>query len=319
MDTKQKASYFAIASAGVLAAGKFISGFNSGSMAILSSGLDSLLDVFMSIMNLLAIKKATKPADEEHQYGHERTEDIASVLQALLVVISGLSIIYKSLQKFLQGGEIGYTPLDLSVMVSSLFLSLIVSTVLVRTGKRLNSNALKADALHYRSDIYSNLAAILAIAMTYYTGLIHFDLLFAVITGFIIIFSAVVMLKEGVSALMDRRIPGDIERRILDIIETMPFPYAGYHRMRSRVSGNKNYIDFHLLICRKAHVNDAHETADKIEKNIKASISSVDPVIHIEPCPVSCNLTDETCIIFKKRPKKRNESGPSKLYNNPPL
>ncbi len=305
MDVKQKASAFAVVSAFVLALSKFAVGLLSGSMAVVSSGLDSLLDVFMSAMNFFAIRKAAEPADEDHPYGHGKAESIAGSLQAIVIISTGAFIIYKAVSEFLEKSIIRYSGLDLGVMGLSLLFSFVISSVLRKVGRKTESNALKADALHYTSDLYSNSAAIVAIIATYYTGMPFFDIAFAVITGLIIIFSAVRILKESVSGLMDTSIPRAVEKEIEALIEEMPFPYAGYHKLRTRFSGNKKYIDFHLLACRKLHVDEAHELADQIEGRIRAKLSTADTVIHVEPCEHECDMTEVTCWVIKTRRQER--------------
>jgi cation diffusion facilitator family transporter len=305
MDVKQKASLFAIISAAILAIGKFSVGLISGSMAVMSSGLDSLLDVFMSGMNFFAIKKAAKPADHEHQYGHGKAEDLAAIIQSLFIVFSGAAIIYTTIEKFLDKEAIVYSRLDIGVMVFSLVFTIAISTVLKAVGKKTGSHALIADALHYTSDFYSNSAAIIAIILTYYTGRTYFDLLFAVIIGLIIIFSAIRIFRDGLTGLMDTSIPEKVEMEIRDIIDTMPFPYAGYHKLRSRIAGNKKYLDFHLLICRKARIEEAHNLAEEAEMKMTERMQNIDVTIHIEPCPNECELTDETCVVLKKKIQKK--------------
>jgi ferrous-iron efflux pump FieF len=280
-------------------------------MAVVSSGLDSLLDVFMSAMNFFAIKKAAAPADKGHPYGHGKAESIAGSLQALVIISTGAFIIYKAVGEFLEKSVIRYSRLDLGVMCLSLAFSFVISTVLRRVGRKTESNALKADALHYTSDLYSNSAAIIAIILTYYTGMAFFDIAFAVITGLIIIFSAVRILKEGISGLMDTSIPGAVEKEIEALIEEMPFPYAGYHKLRTRFSGNKKYIDFHLLACRKLHIDEAHRLAHEIEDRIRSKITTVDTVIHVEPCEHKCEMTEGTCWVIKARRQGRAEARPS--------
>jgi len=199
MDVKQKASLFAVLTALVLASSKFVVGFMSGSLAIISSGLDSLLDMFMSGMNFFAIRKAAQPADDSHQYGHGKVEDLAAVAQSLVIVFSGSFIIYKAVESYLNSVTITYSSFDFLVMIVSLALSFAVVLLLRRIGKQTDSNALLADALHYTSDLFSNSGAILAIALTFYTGKTFYDLVFAIIIGCIIIFSAIKIAKSGIS------------------------------------------------------------------------------------------------------------------------
>lgn len=244
METKQKASAFAAASAFILSLSKFFVGMLSGSMAVVASGLDSLLDVFMSAMNFLAIRKADQPADQNHPYGHGKAESIAASVQALVIISTGVFIIYRAVQKYLLKEAIVYSVLDLGVMCLSLVFSFVISVTLKRVGRRTESNALLADSLHYSSDLYSNSAAILAIILAYYTKMAFFDILFAIVTGLIIIVSATRILKGGVSGLMDSSIPRPVENEIQSIIDNIPFPFAGYHKLRTRFSGTRNTSTF---------------------------------------------------------------------------
>lgn len=303
MDVKQKASLFAALSALVLASGKSAIGLFSGSMAVVSSGLDSLLDVFMSAMNFYAITRASEPADDEHQYGHGKAEDLAGIMQSLVIVLSGSIIIYKAVQTFIRKDVISYSFLDIFVMCLSLAFSFTISTVLLKIGNRTDSNALKADALHYKSDLYSNSGAIVAIVLTYYTGIILFDLVFAVIVGIIIIFSAITIFRSSLSGIMDSRLSDGIEREIRGVIDDLSFPLAGFHKLRTRHSGSTKYVDFHLLACRKLHIDEAHALAHRIEDEIKRKIPLVDIIVHIEPCEFDCDLTEITCVLIKKKPK----------------
>ncbi len=306
MDIRQKASITAISLAFILAISKFIVGFASNSMAVVSSGLDSLLDVFMSSLNLFAIWKASQPADESHQYGHGKVEDMAQVVQAVVIVISGMLIIYRSVDQFFRNEIITYSIFDVSVMVLSLAFTFVIMSTLKNVGEKTNSNTLRADALHYTSDIYSNSSALVAMALTFYTGRIFFDLLFALITGCIIIYSAIRILKSGLYGLMDASIPERAQKEIEEIIGRLPYPYAGYHKLRTRFSGNKKYIDFHLLICKKLNIDEAHELANKLEKTIKEMMLVADIVIHVEPCELDgCDFTEETCTALRLREARK--------------
>ncbi len=300
MDVKQRVALLAAASALVLAAGKFTIGLFSGSMTVVSSGLDSLLDVFMSVMNFYAVRKASEPADDEHRYGHGKAEDLAGVFQSVVIVLSGGFIVFKAVQTFIGKGTISYSFFDLLAMCLSLVFSFVISTALLRVGNRTDSNALKADALHYRSDLYSNSGAIIAIILTYYTGITFFDLAFAVVIGLIIIYSAIRIFRGSMSGVMDSRLDDEVERQIRDMINGMPFPMAGFHKLRTRHSGSSKYIDFHLLACRKLHVDEAHDLAQGIEDRIKMKIPHADVIVHVEPCKEQCDLTEITCVFKKK-------------------
>jgi ferrous-iron efflux pump FieF len=298
---KQKASLFAIVAALVLALVKFLVGAVSHSMALISSALDSLMDVFMSSMNYYAIRKAEEPPDRIHQYGHGKVEDLAAVVQSLVIIGTGAAIIAKSLQAFLRGESIAYSPMAFPVMALSLVFSFIIARVLKRVGEKTGSNALKADALHYGSDLYSNSGAIVAIFLTLFTGKTFFDLLFAVITGVIIVVSALRILKGGIGGLMDTSIPREVEEAVENTLRNLPLPFAGFHKMRTRVAGSQRYLDFHLLVCRKLSIDEAHGLAEQIEKEIRSRIARIDVIVHVEPCGLTCDLSDETCAVLRLR------------------
>jgi len=297
MDIKQKTSLFAVITAFILASSKFSVGFISGSLAIISSSLDSLLDTFMSGMNFFAIKKAGQPADDSHQYGHGKVEDLAAVAQSVVVVFSGVFIIYKAVESYMNSVTITYSLYDFLVMIISLALSFAIVLLLRRIGKQTGSNALLADALHYTSDLFSNSGAILAIALTHYTGNTYYDLLFAIIIGCIIIFSAVKIARSGISGIMDSSISEKMTKEIERIIQEMPFPAVGFHKLRTRHSGSTKYIDFHMLFCKRLLIDEAHELANNLESEISREVKNADVVIHIEPCNYECDLTEATCTI----------------------
>jgi cation diffusion facilitator family transporter len=253
----------------------------------------------MSAMNFFAIRKAAQPADDSHPYGHSKVEDIAGMTQSLVIVFSGSVIIYRALMAFFRKETISYSIFDFLIMGLSLMFTIAISIVLVKIGNRTSSHALQADALHYTSDLYSNSGAIAAILLTYFTGIILFDLFFAIIVGCIIIFSAVKIFKSSLSGIMDASIPRNIENEIEAIIGSMPYPTAGFHKLRTRYSGSKKYIDFHLLICRKLHIDEAHALADRVENEIAGKIILVDVVVHIEPCERECDLSEKTCSMLK--------------------
>lgn len=297
MDIKQKASIFAVSSALILAGSKFSVGHFSGSMAVVSSGLDSLLDVFMSAMNFLAIRKAAQPPDPSHHYGHGKVENLAAIFQSLVILFSGSYIIYLSVVKFFGHQKIHYTVWDLGVMIVSLGFSFIISNRLKKVGAATGSQALKADALHYTSDLYSNSAALLAILLAYVTHQVAFDLGFAVIVGGIIIFSAGSILKNALFVLMDSSIPKVIQEELVTLLDRKPYPFAGFHKLRTRSSGSKLYADLHALFCRTLKIEEAHERTRELESEITRAIPSMDIVIHIEPCEQPCEETEESCKI----------------------
>jgi cation diffusion facilitator family transporter len=261
----------------------------------------------MSAMNFLAIRKSSQPPDHSHHYGHGKVENLAAVLQTVVIVFSGSYIIYTSIQKWIEVQKINYSLWDGGIMIVSLIFSFLISRRLQIIGETTGSQALKADALHYTSDLYSNTAALAAIVLTYLTGRIFFDLLFAVIVGGIIIFSAGMIAKSALQGLTDSSIPKSIQEKLTALLDEKPYPFAGFHKLRTRSSGSKIYADLHALFCRALKIEEAHDRSRDLEVEITQAIPSMDIIIHIEPCEQTCEVSEESC---KIRHPKSNPPNP---------
>jgi cation diffusion facilitator family transporter len=305
MDIQRKASLFAVVTSAALAAAKFAAGSLSGSMAILSSGLDSLLDTAISAMNFVAIKKASEPADRGHQFGHGKIEDMAAAAQSVVIAGTGAFIIFKSVTAFMRRQSVAYMSTDVIVMSAALIFSFVIASVLRRIGQQTESMVLKADALHYTSDLYSNSGALLAMALTHVTGEGIYDFVFAVVVGIIIIVSAFRIIRGGFSALLDGSVPAEVEREIEALIAGLPYPCAGFHKLRTRLAGSRRYVDFHLLICRRLAIGEAHDLSTKVEGEIRNKIPRTDVIVHVEPCRDQCDLTEATCTVLRMRVARR--------------
>ncbi len=299
MDRKQRASLFAISSVFVLSIIKFSIGLYSNSVAVISSALDNFQDIFMSSVNYFAIRKAAMPPDKNHKFGHGKFEDLSSFFVSLVILLTGIFVIYKALVQFLKKEPLKSPSVAIAIMVLSFFWSFIIAYYLKRVGEKTDSPALKSDSIHYLTDVYSNGGAIVAIILSSYLGYHIFDPLIGIIIGLIILFSSISIFKEGIVSLTDMEIKDELKQEIDKIITDMPYPYAGYHRLRTRTSGGKKHIDFHLLTCRRSSIEEAHNLSDRIEEEIESKIKNTDIVIHLEPCPYTCELTVETCRVRK--------------------
>lgn len=235
------------------------------------------------------------PPDKNHSYGHGKVEDISAFFESLIILATGIFIIYKAVFRFFREEPIKSANIAIFVMTVSFFWSFIIAYYLRKTGEKTNSPALKADSLHYLSDVYSNGGAILAILLSYYFGYKIFDPLIGIIIGIIVLSSSISIFKDGILALTDSQIKDETREKLDSIISNMPYPYAGYHKLRTRSSGSKNYIDFHLLICRNADLESAHNLSEFLEKDIEKNLINTDVTTHLEPCPFICDLSIETC------------------------
>lgn len=286
MDSKARvrAAQVAITTAISLAIIKVITGIATGSMALLSSAADSLLDIIMSFGNLLALRQANKPADDDHPYGHGKFETAATLLQSLLIAASGLFILSESIHRLQHGdNELTHLDIGIAVLAFSSVVSWFLSRYLRRVGIKTESTALQADALHYATDVYSNAILLIGLIGVRLLGWSWIDPVLSIGVGCYILYAAFELLKGSMNDFLDAGLPEEQRKQIVACITNNESEITGYHNIRTRRSGKLKMIDFNLTFCRFKTIEEAHDSADKIEKEIKRCISNADITIHLEP------------------------------------
>lgn len=286
MDSKSRvrAAKIAITTAISLAIIKVITGFATGSMALLSSAADSLLDIIMSIGNLLALRQANKPADDNHPYGHGKFETAATLLQSILIAASGIFILSESIHRLQHGGtELTHLDVGIAVLAFSSIISWFLSRYLKRVGIKTDSTALQADALHYATDVYSNAILLIGLVAVRLLDWVWIDPALSIGVGCYILYASFELLKGSMNDFLDAGLPEEQRNKIINCIIKSEDEITGYHNVRTRRSGKLKMIDFHLTFCRFKTIEEAHDSADKIEKEIKSCINNADITIHLEP------------------------------------
>jgi len=277
------AARLAIITATFLAIIKLATGIITGSMALLSSAADSLLDILMSLGNFFALKQAHKPADDTHPYGHGKYETAATFLQSVLVGISGGYILYESIHRLRQGVTLTHIDYGIGVLALSVFVSWILSRYLKRVGQQTESSALQADSLHYATDVYSNLVLLVGLLAVNTLGWQWLDPALSVGVGVYVLKAAYGLFRPCLDEFLDAGLPAEQLEKISQCIEQHRSDVTGYHHLRSRRSGTKRLIDFHLTFCRFKTIQEAHAIADSVEKDIQQQIPNADITIHLEP------------------------------------
>ncbi|WP_279128598.1 cation diffusion facilitator family transporter [Helicobacter winghamensis] len=266
----------------VLICVKFIAGILSGSVAILASAIDSLLDLSASLFNLYAITKAEKPADLKFNYGRGKIESLAAVIEGSVILVSGIFILYQSLKKIVLGSELARLDLSLYVMVFSFILTTLLVLYLSYVAKISNNLVIKADALHYKTDILSNGAVLVALVIVKLTGLSIIDALFGIAIGLYVEYSAFGLLKEGVLVLLDRALDDDKQDEIKAILDSTK-EVQSYHDLKTRQSGDTYFVEVHLVFSPEILLRDAHSIADAIECKIQNLKGNWVVITHLDP------------------------------------
>ena len=284
MSLQKSATVVASVVATILVIIKLVVGVLSGSAAVLASAIDSILDIAVSLFNYFAISKAEKAPSERFNYGLGKIEALAAVIEGTIITISGLFIFYKGAINIIEHKEITYLGSSLLVMIISIILTGALVLFLNYVYKKTQNMVIKSDALHYKTDLFSNSAVLASLAIIYFTGWHWIDGIFGIAIAIYIIKEAYELIKEGTLMLLDVALEDEIVEEIKKIISNQP-EVTGFHYLKTRRSGNTNFVDVHVVFTPEISLMDAHRVSDKIEEEIK----KLDPksewyiVIHLDP------------------------------------
>lgn len=282
-NTPRSAALLSVASNTTLVIAKLIAGVISGSVSVISEAIHSGLDLVASVIALISVNVSGKPADETHQYGHGKVENISAAVEAILIVIAGALIIREAVEKMSAKGDAHQFNAGMAVMLVSVVMNIAVSRLLFKVGRKHESQALIADGHHLSTDVITSAGVLLGLLLVKITGLRVFDAIAAIGVAALITWIGLKMFFTSVAELLDHKLPDSEINRIIEIIELHAGQFAGYHKMRTRKSGAVRYIDLHMLFPQSHSVACAHEICDHIEKEIKEEFSNANITIHLEP------------------------------------
>ncbi len=281
---KLRAAIFSICGALMLAIIKLIIALLSGSMAVMASAIDSLLDILMSGVNFMAIRHAEQPPDQSHPFGHGKFETLATLFQALVITASGGWIIYEAVTRLGSGIKLENIDQGIGVLAFSAIVSWFIARHLRIVAKQTDSSALEADSLHFRMDIYSNLGLMIGLLMVRWFDIHWLDSALSILVASYILHEALQLIKRALTDILDHELPDEIQQQVHQLITTHDGLLAGYHGLRTRRAGSLKIMDFHLEVCKDMTVVEAHKLTDSLKKRIEKEIPGANVIIHIEPC-----------------------------------
>ncbi|MEH6669016.1 cation diffusion facilitator family transporter [Halopseudomonas sp.] len=253
----------------------------SGSVSILASLIDSLMDSAASIINLFAVRYALKPADREHRFGHGKAEALAGLAQAAFISGSAVLVLLQGIERLLDPQPLGATGLGIAVMLLSIIATLGLLAVQRHVIARTGSTAINADALHYRSDLLLNASVILALLLAAY-GIQRADALMGLGIALYIGYSAVRIGLDAIQILMDHELPDDVRAEALTLARSVP-GVVDVHDFRSRQSGQHWFMQMHVELPAQMALADAHELGEAVRSALEERFPQVDVLIHTDP------------------------------------
>jgi cation diffusion facilitator family transporter len=276
---------------------KVVVGVITSSISIWAQAVDSSLDIFAVAVTFFTVGYSSKPADQEHPFGHGKVEAIAAGIQAVLLLGASAAITYAAVQRIINGTTVAYPPAGVAVMLVSLVVSLLLSRHLFRVARATGSIALEANAHNILSDVYSTGAVLLGLAIvSIWENLTIIDPILALLVVLIILRATYRVGRMAFHELIDVKLPEDEEKNIQQVIvEHFGGEVVGFHSLRTRKAGSQRYVDLHLVMPKHVSVEEAHATCDHLEKDIKNRLLHSDVTIHVEPCDGNCEACQLTC------------------------
>ena len=270
-----------VTTATVLIGAKLIAWLYTGSVSVLASLIDSLMDAAASLINLFAVRYSLMPPDDEHRFGHGKAEQLAGLAQATFIAGSALFLIFHAIDRLRHPQPLEEVSVGILVMIISIIATLALLKFQHHVIKKTQSTAIKADALHYVTDLLTNLSIIAALVLTLY-GWQSADAWFAIAIAVYILYSAWKIADESFHLLMDRELPQEIKDQIITLANEHPFVH-GTHDLRTRQSGQRKFIQLHIELDANLSFVDAHNIADELEHAIEKAVPGSEVIIHQDP------------------------------------
>lgn len=268
----------------------------TGSLSILAQGIDSFLDLFAVSVTFLALYFSSKPADAKHPFGHGKAENIAAIIQSVLIFIAGGSIIYSAVVRRGNPNELEMTEAGMAVMMISIVASIFLWRHLHKVAQQEDSMALEANASNIATDVYSASAVLIGLIVVRFTGWNIIDDILAGIVALLILKVGIDVLRNAFGGLVDLKLPEEEEKIIkAAITEHYGSEVVEFHKFRTRKAGNQRYIDLHLVMPKHISVEEAHLMCDHLEKDMKKRLLNTDITIHVEPCDGKCEVCRLRC------------------------
>ena len=254
----------------------------SGSVALLGSLMDSVMDMLASAMNFMAVRYAIVPADNEHRFGHGKAEAIAGLIQAMVITLSAIMVMVEAVKHLITPEPIQQTDIGIIVIVLSIALTMGLVGYQKYVVRKTSSVAISADSLHYAGDLLLNLAVLAALVLGGYLGLEIFDPIFGLGIGIYLLYNVYLIAKGSIDMLMDREMEESEREKIIEIVRGHP-EVRGLHDMKTRRSGLDSFIQLHLELESDISLHKAHRISHEVEHELQKAFPDAELIIHMDP------------------------------------
>jgi cation diffusion facilitator family transporter len=281
---KKKVAMLSIYSNSFLVVIKLAAGILMGSISVISEGIHSMIDLLAAIIANYSVRKSAIPADKDHPYGHGKYENYAAVIEAILIFLAAVIIVYEASNRLIHNAPVEFLLAGIAIMGISAVVNFFVSRKLYKTGIETDSMALQADGLHLRTDVYTAIGVFVGLILMQLTGYEWLDPVVAILVACLIVKAAWDLTREASKGLVDEHLPEGEESKIKCVLAQYSKSFVAYRALRTRKSGAERFVDLVLIVKADMPIINAHQLCDKIEEEIELNLPNTNVLIHIEPC-----------------------------------
>jgi cation diffusion facilitator family transporter len=282
--SKSRAAALSVASNSGLILLKVVAGTITGSVALLTEAMHSAIDLIASVVAFISVRKADEPADAEHPYGHEKIENLAAMIEGVLILVGSGVIAFEAIRHLIVGSDVSHLGFGIAVIAVSIVVNYFVSTSLDRRARETESAALEADATHLRTDMATSLGVLIGLTLVSVTGANWLDPAVALLLAGAIVREGFKILNRSSRVLVDEALPADeLDAISAEVRAFGPQGVAGFHKLRARRAGARRYVDLHVQFVTGTTLEQAHETAHRLTDAIATRVPGADVLIHLEP------------------------------------
>lgn len=266
----------------------------TGSVGLLSDALESLVNLFGAVVNLVILSIAARPPDEEHGYGHDKAEYFASGMIGALILLAAASIAFTAIPRLITPQPIEQLNIGLALSILATVVNVAVALVLLQAGRRSRSIALEADGHHLLTDVWTSVGVLVGIGIVQVTGLQRIDPIIALLVAANIVWSGVQIIRRSALGLLDTALPVEERNMIGEVLERYAQEGVQYHALRTRQSGARRFVSLHVLVPGTWTVLQGHELLEQIERDVRIALPNTNVFTHLEPLEDPISWEDVT-------------------------
>ena len=265
----------------------------TGSVGLLSDAIESFVNLAAAMMALWILTVAATPADDRHAFGHSKAEYFSSAFEGLLIVFAAITIIWAAVDRLWNPQPLESVGIGLAVSVVASIVNFLVARILLKVGREEHSIVLEADAHHLMTDVWTSGGVLVGVGLVWMTGWLWLDPVIAILVALNIVWTGWQLMHRSAEGLMDVSLPPEKIADIEGVLNSYREQGLDFHALRTRQAGSRAFVSVHVLVPGQWTVKEAHDWAERIERDIRKAVPRVNAITHLEPLEDPASMLDQ--------------------------